>query len=173
MFHRMTVEVRPFSSVDAEAHCAGEDDLTVRWLTGGYGDVEGTIEYFERFARAAEAGTGKRAFGVWLNGRLCGYIDYDPDNQDGIESDDVSLSYSVHPWARGHGVASEAVRLICEVLRGREIGRRAAIRVEPDNRRSIRVAEKAGFAYIRDFTSTTDKHPDGTSVTLSLYLLDL
>ena len=79
------MEVKPFTGADAEAHCAGEDDLIVRWLTGGYGDVDGTVEYVEWLARQAEAGAGKRPFGVWLEGRLCGCIDYDPDNQDGIE----------------------------------------------------------------------------------------
>jgi RimJ/RimL family protein N-acetyltransferase len=169
----VTVEVRPFTSADVEAHCAGEDELIVRWLTGGYGDVEGTIEYFEQMTRRAEAGAGKRPFGIWMAGRLCGYIDYDPDLDDGIEPEDVSLSYSVHPWARGHGVAVEAVRLICELLRGDKIGRRAAIRVEPDNARSVRVAEKAGFRYVRDFVSSRDREPDGTPTTLSLYVLDL
>lgn len=155
------------------AHCAGEDELTVRWLTGGYGDVEGTIEYFEWLESEADAGARKRASGVWLSGRLCGYIDYDPDLDDGIEPEDVSLSYSVHPWARGQGVAVEAVRLICEVLRTNHIGRRAAIRVEPENLRSVRVAEKSGFRYVRDFHSTSDTGPDGTPTTLSLFLLDL
>ena len=124
-------------------------------------------------ARQAEAGAGKRPFGVWLEGRLCGYIDYDPDNQDGIERDDVNLSYSVHPWARGQGVAVQAVGLVCDILRERGIGRRAAIRVEPENHRSVRVAEKAGFTCVGDFASSTDKHPDGSPVVLSLYLLDL
>ncbi len=106
-------------------------------------------------------------------GRLCGYIDYDPDNDDGIDPQDVSISYAVHPSARGQGVAVEAVRLICDVLRMNEIGTRAAIRVEPDNPASVRVAEKSGFRYGRDFPSTTDTLADGTPTTLSLYLLDL
>lgn len=169
----MVIELRPLTAADAAAHCAGEDDLTVRWLTGGYGDVEGTIEYFDWLARNADAGTGKRGLGVWTSGRLCGYIDYDPDNSDGIDPEDVSISYAVHPWARGRGVAVEAVRLLCDVIRTNQIGTRVAIRVEPENAASVRVAEKCGFRYKRDFTSTTDTHPDGTPATMSLYLLDL
>ncbi|WP_143235249.1 GNAT family N-acetyltransferase [Paractinoplanes atraurantiacus] len=41
------------------------------------------------------------------------------------------MSYAVHPWARGRGVAGEAVRLILEHIRENRIGRRAAIRVDP------------------------------------------
>lgn len=145
----------------------------MRWLTGGYGDVEGTMEYFDRLAENAEAGVGKRGFGVWMSGRLCGYVDYDPQNDDGIDPEDVSISYTVHPWARGQGVAVEAVRLVCDVLRTNRIGTRAAIRVEPENSASVRVAEKSGFRYVRDFPSTTDTLADGTPTTLSLYLLDL
>ena len=35
------------------------------------------------------------------------------------------------------------------------------------------MAEKAGFTYIRDFTSATDTNPDGSPRTMSLYVLDL
>jgi RimJ/RimL family protein N-acetyltransferase len=169
----VTIELKPLTAADAEAHCAGEDELTVRWLTGGYGDVEGTAEFFEGLAANAAAGVGKRGFGVWMDGRLCGYVDYTLDIDDGIEPDDVALAYAVHPWARGQGVAVEAVRLICDVLRADGVGARAAIRVEPENVRSVRVAQKAGFRYVRDFPSNRDTHPDGTPTTFSLYLLDL
>ncbi|MGZ0145668.1 GNAT family N-acetyltransferase [Kribbella sp. WER1] len=167
------IELRPLTAADAEAHCAGEDELTVRWLTGGYGDVEGTITYFESLARNAARGVGKRGFGIWKSDRLCGYIDYTPNLDDGLEPDDVSLAYTIHPWARGQGVAVEAVRLICDLLRTNEIGKRAAIRVEPDNIPSVRVAQKAGFKYVRDYQSNRDTQPDGTPTTFSLYLLDL
>ncbi|MDE9366390.1 GNAT family N-acetyltransferase [Luteipulveratus sp. YIM 133132] len=171
----MTIELRPLTAADAEAHCAGEDELTVRWLTGGYGTVEGTIEYFERLAENAATGVGKRGFGVWKSGRLCGYIDYTPGLDGGLNPGQsaLSLAYAVHPWARGHGVAAEAVRLICDVLRTDRLGTRAAIRVEPDNSASVRVAQKAGFRYVRDFSSERDPQPDGTPTTFSLYVLDL
>jgi len=169
----VTIELRPLTAADATAHCAGEDELTVRWLTGGYGDVEGTIEYFEWLAGNADAGVGKRGFGIWKFGRLGGYIDYTPDLDDGLEPDDVALAYAVHPWARGQGLAVEAVRLLCDVLRVGRVGTRAAIRVEPENLASVRVAHKAGFSYVRDFPSNRDTHPDGTPTVFSLYLLDL
>lgn len=169
----MTVVLRPLTAADAEAHCAGEDDLTVRWLTGGYGTVEGTIDYFAWLAGNAAEGVGKRGFGVWLDDRLGGYVDFDPDLDDGLEADDVNIAYCVHPWARGQGLAVDAVGRLCDVLRAERIGTRAAIRVEPENTASVRIAEKAGFAFVRDFASATDRHLDGTPATLGLYLLDL
>lgn len=143
----MPVQLRPLTAADAEAHCAGEDELIVRWLTGGYG--------------------------VWVDDRLGGYVDFDPDLDDGLEADEVNVSYCVHPWARGRGVAEEAVRLVCDVLRRDRIGSRAAIRADPENAASVRVAEKAGFRFAGTFVSGTDRHPDGTPATLSLHLLDL
>jgi RimJ/RimL family protein N-acetyltransferase len=169
----MAIDLRPLVHADAEAHCAGEDDQTVRWLTGGYGTIEGTCSYFDWLAQNAAAARGKRGFGVWLDGRLAGYVDCDPDLTDGIEPGDVNVSYAVHPWARGRGVAQEAVSLICEFIRSERLGRRVAIRVEPENEPSVRVAEKCGFKHIRDFPSATNTHDDGTPVTFSLYLLDL
>lgn len=95
------------------------------------------------------------------------------DDDDGLQPSDVNISYSVHPWARGNGVAGEAVALICEFIRDRGLGHRAAIKVEPENTASVRVAQKAGFVYSNDFVSGTDTHPDGTAVIFNLYVLDL
>ena len=167
----MDIGLRLLTADDVEAHNAGEDDLTVRWLTGGYGDVPGTTAHFETLAANAAAGRGKRGYGVWVDGRLGGYVDLDPDNRDGLVEGDVNISYAVHPWARGRGVAVEAVRLVVDVIRARSIGERVAIRVEPENVASVRVAEKAGFTYVRDFESSTDTH-EGVPVTFALYLLD-
>lgn len=125
------------------------------------------------FGRNAAAGQGARGFGVWLDDRLAGYVDCNPDIGDGLGRGDVNITYAVHPWARGRGVAVEAVHLICDYILDSQIGSRAAIRVEPQNRASVRVAQKCGFTYARDFISTTDTHPDGTPATLSLYLLEL
>ena len=169
----MDIELRPLTAADAAAHCAGEDEETVRWLTGGYGSVEGTKAHFESMDRRAEAGDRKRGLGVWMSGRLCGYVDYDPDHADGMEEQDVNIAFAVHPWARGQGVAVEAVRLICATIRETGVGLRAALKIEPENTASVRVAEKAGFRHVRDFASTDDTHADGTPKTFRLYLLDL
>ncbi len=170
---RMSVELKPLTHADAEAHCQGEDEETVRWLSGGYNTVEGTRAYFDILAENARTGQGKRGFGIWHDGRLAGYIDFDPGNSDGLEADDVNISYSVHPWARGHGVAPAAVRVLCQQLREQNIGCRVAIRCEPENAASNRVAEKCGFHFVRQIESTTDTHADGAPVVFNLYLLNL
>lgn len=137
------------------------------------GTVESTTAHFRELAENARVGSGKRGFGVCLDGRLAGYVDCAPEVGDGLEPGDINISYAVHPWARGRGVAAEAVRLICEYLREHRIGTRAAIRVDPDNHASVRVAEKCGFTYVHDYVSGADDQPDNTPVTLRLYVHDL
>ncbi|WP_353649320.1 GNAT family N-acetyltransferase [Nakamurella sp. A5-74] len=110
---------------------------------------------------------------AWRGDRLVGYVDADPDNDDGLQPDDVNIGYAVHPWARGSGVAVEAVALICGFIRDHALGSRAAIRVEPENEASIRVAEKAGFSRLDDFVSATDTNRDGSAVVLRLYVREL
>lgn len=165
----MAVELRNLTELDIPAHCAGEDEATVRWLTGGYGTAESTRAHFELLARNAAAGRGKRGFGVWLDGRLAGYVDCDPDNLDGLGEDDVNISYATHPWARRRGVATRAVELIREYIRANKIGAAAVIRVEPDNQASIRVAQKAGFRFDREVASSTDFDPEGNAKILRRY----
>lgn len=169
----MFVELRPLTAVDAEAHCAGEDDESVRWLSGGYATTDDTRAYFEELAENARLGEGKRAFGIWYDGRLAGYAEFDPDVVDGLREGDVNLAYSVHPWARGHGVAVVAVGELCRHLATEGIGTYAAIRVEPENTSSVRVAQKAGFRFAGEFVSDTGTHPDGMPATMRLYRLDL
>lgn len=167
------ITLRRLVDADVEAHCAGEDEQIIRWHTGGRGTPERTAAHFDWLATNARSECGKQGFGVWVDDRLAGYVDADPDDDDGLLVGDVNISYSVHPWARGQGVAVEAVALICEFIRERKLGQRAAIKVEPENTASVRVAQKAGFAHANDFTSGRDKHLDGTATTFSLYVLDL
>jgi RimJ/RimL family protein N-acetyltransferase len=169
----MRITLRPLTREDVEAHNAAEDEPTVRWFTGTQGTAETTLKHFDMLAGNARAGRGKRGFGVCLDGRLAGYVDADPDFRDGGEPGDVNIGYAVHSWARGRGVACEAVRLIGDYIREHRIGTRAVIRVEPGNEASVRVAEKSGFRYVRDYLSSTDRHPDGTPVTLRLYVHDI
>jgi RimJ/RimL family protein N-acetyltransferase len=168
----MRITLRALTAEDVEAHNAGEDEHTVRWLVGAHSTTESTAAHFDRLAGNGRAERGKRGFGVCLDDRLAGYVDCDPDVGDGLDPGDVNISYAVHPWARGRGVATEAVRLIREYMREHRVGARAAIRVDPGNIASVRVAEKSGFVHVRDFVSGTDKQPDGSPAALRLYVHD-
>lgn len=167
------VTLRPLGESDIAAHNSAEDAEIVRWLTGERGTTEATRRHFEQLAASLAAGEGKRGFGVCLDDRLAGYVDCDPDISDGLEQRDVNISYTTHAWARGQGVATRAVALMCDYIREHRIGDRAALRIEPENVASRRVAERAGFRYVREFVSATDTNSDGSPTMMCLYLLDL
>ena len=69
----------------------------MRWLSEKKSTLEGTSEYIAQLAREAEQGKPKRVFGIWLDGRCVGTVDYDPDVTDGLEAGDVNISYGVAP----------------------------------------------------------------------------
>ncbi|MGJ9426686.1 GNAT family N-acetyltransferase [Nesterenkonia halotolerans] len=166
----MDIALRPLLIEDAASIVAAEDDETVRWFSGGRSTVEGTRAYIGRLCEDAAAGSPKRAFGIWGDGECVGTIDYDPDVTDALDPGDVNISYGVAPWARGQGVASRAVVLLCEFLEGRDVGRRAAIRADTRNPASARVAQKAGFEELREARSTEEAGEDGVPVVFRVFV---
>lgn len=165
----MHISIEPLRLEDARAVLEAEDEQTVRWLSEEKSTIEGTTEYIAQLARDAEQGKPKRVFGVWLDGRCVGTVDFDPDVTDGLESGDVNIAYGVAPWVRGRGIAARAVELICATIHERAIGTRAVIRTDTRNVASSRVAEKAGFVHLRDVHITTETLDDGTPVVMHVY----
>lgn len=165
----MTIELRPITVADAEAHAAGEDDESVKWLSGGYAPIERVRDYLSGLEDNYRRQRGKRGFGIWVNGRLGGYIDFDPDREDGLAPGDVNIAYSVHPWARRRGVAVEAVNLLCQWMASWDIDTQAAIRVEPENVASVKVAGRVGFKAVGELISSTDVQADGAPAHLLLF----
>ena len=169
----MAVFLRPLRIRDAEAIVAAEDHLTVRWLSGGTSTVEGTQAYVERLRIDAEKGSTKRAFGTWVDDACVGIIDYSLEDTDGLEPGDVNIAYGVAPWVRAQGVATEAVVQVCELLRGRRIGTRAAIRADPRNPASARVAEKAGITQLEVDQSSIELDEGVNRVVFRIFVRDL
>lgn len=170
---RRMIELRPLTSDDVAEHNAGEDEETVRWLSGEPGTVESTRKHFETLASNERRRAGKRGFGVWADGRLAGYVDCDPDLPDLPEPHDVNIAYAVHPWARHRGAGAEAVRLMCDYIRRNRIGDRAVARIERGNVASIALVKRLGFEHIDDVTSLDDTDRAGEPVVYGVYALKL
>lgn len=147
------IELRPLTNEDVEAHIAGEDYEVIRWLSEVPSTDESTRRHFAVLAENASAGDGKRGFGIWVDGRLAGYIDFDPDAKDVPAAGDINIAYAVHPWARRQGVATSAVRLMCNHLADENAGTRAIIRTDARNTASQTVAVRSGFRRIADAAS--------------------
>ncbi|MBT2514969.1 GNAT family N-acetyltransferase [Arthrobacter sp. ISL-30] len=97
------IELRALTDEDVQAHNAGEDDEVIRWLSGAPSTDDSTRRHFAMLAENASRGAGKRGFGIWFDGQLAGYVDFDPDANYLPAAGDVNISYAVHRRARRRG----------------------------------------------------------------------
>ena len=144
------VVLRPLDLGDVAEHLAGEDEELVRWLNGGPGTRE-TVEAHVRACMAAwEAGGPTITFGIrtGVPERLVGTVDAHLELA-GLELGQANIAYGLYPNARGHGLASRAVALMCTFLATRHGVREAIIRTEPANAASAAVALRTGFRLAR------------------------
>jgi RimJ/RimL family protein N-acetyltransferase len=160
------ITVSPLRLEDLDVHLAGEDEQLVRWLNGRPSTREGTEAYLRRCQEEWETEGPHRAFGIRAGTAkvLAGTIDLRFDGE-GLTSGQVALAYGLYPNWRGRGLATRAVNLVCRYA-GEHGAMEAVIRVEPDNQISVRVAQRAGFTYVR-------RVRDSDSISLDQYQRDL
>jgi hypothetical protein len=60
------VTLRPMTPADAELHLAGEDEPTVRFLSGGRSTMETVLAWIERNRVSRETSGPVRSFGICL-----------------------------------------------------------------------------------------------------------
>jgi len=154
------VSLRHFTMRDVKGHLAGEDVEQVRWVSGGVGTVDTVTRMVER-ARENWANGGPRITFALEDptGALIGFVESNTDHEGFVGHDrgDANVSYGLYAPARGKGFASRGVTLMEGFLRGRGV-RRAVIRVEPANERSLAVPRRLGYVergHVED--------PDGTT----------
>jgi len=142
------IQLRPLTQADAAAHLAGEDEEMAKWLSGGpstAATVQTAIDKFEEQWRTLGP---RRAFGVFdcSNDQLIGFVEANLELLGNPA--EVNVSYGIFfPW-RGRGLAGRAIDLAAEYLRSATEARGIVLQIAPENVRSIRVAEKAGFARV-------------------------
>ena len=143
------VTLRPMTSADAEIHLAGEDEQTVRFLSGGRSTMETVLAWIECNRASHEASGPVRAFGICLTttGALVGMVEanmaisfFSP----GV----ANVTYGLYPDARGHGYATRAVYLAMRYLVDDTDTDVAAIQVHPENVASSRIPERLGFRFL-------------------------
>lgn len=91
-------------------------------------------------------------FGYWLvtereSGRFVGEVGFADFHRDITPSFDgiPEIGWALIPWAHGQGFASEAIRAALAWGETRFEGRETGCMISPENRASIRVAEKVGY----------------------------
>jgi len=89
-------------------------------------------------------GNGRMCLAILdAEGQFAGYVVTGPVNREALE---VELGYAVSPWARGRGVATEALRQLTRWAFVEGMQRVTAL-ISVDNPASSRVAEKVGYTY--------------------------
>jgi RimJ/RimL family protein N-acetyltransferase len=116
-----------------------------KWLNGGQSTAATVHAAIHNFAEQWRTGGPCRSFGVFdqSNNHLIGFVEANLDLL-GTPAK-VNVSYGIFaPW-RGLGLAERAIDLVAEYLRSATKANEIVLRIAPENVRSIRVAEKAGF----------------------------
>jgi RimJ/RimL family protein N-acetyltransferase len=150
------IVISPLRWDDVDPHLAGEDAELVRWLNGGPGSRATVHAHVRRSIERWATGGPKLSFGIRVDRgvTLCGTIDADLDA--GHAARQAGLSYGLYPQFRRRGLATRAVRLVCRYLGERGDVDRVLIDVDPANVASSRVAERAGFRFVRHISVDED-----------------
>ena len=133
--------LRPWKAEDASWYVEARDEEVFKWTTERRDltvvDAEKSIRQANHNTEAlgfaiTDAGTGEKL------GSICLVF-----NEESRESAEVM--YWLAPWGRGRGVATSAVRMLCQWA-FRSLGlRRVTLKTLAGNARSQSVAERVGF----------------------------
>ena len=165
------VALRPFTIEDADVHFDGEDDEMVRWLSGGRSTRERTRRWMQGLVETVPFSTPRTALAISdaATGVAAGFIEANLDLP-GVAPGVANISYGIYPRYRGRRWAARAVNLMTGLLDGRACI--AMIQIEPQNARSLAVAEQAEFSFVGsrvtpdgEEMSTFTKHLAGGNAT--------
>ncbi len=143
--------LRPLVAEDAADHLAGEDDEMVKWLSGGHSTLVNVQDYIAKNQESWRSGGPRRAFGIFdcASEQLIGSIEVNLERI--LKPGQVNVSYGIFRGWRRRGLALRALDLMSEYLRGATNVRQMVLRIAPANTASLRMAEKAGFAFLGVF----------------------
>ncbi|MDN5796337.1 MAG: GNAT family N-acetyltransferase [Intrasporangium sp.] len=136
--------LRPLRIADApDIVAACSDEQTQAWLPlpHPYTRADALRFITEVAAAQHESGDGI-VFGIEVDGRLHGCIDL--KHTDWQEAT-TEVGYWVAPWARGHGLAARACRMLAEWALREQGLERVVLHAATGNVASNRAAERAGF----------------------------
>ncbi len=145
------VFLRPSCAEDAAEHLAGEDDEMAKWLSGGRSTLANVRNYIEKSKESWRNSGPRRAFGVFdcATERLIGSVEVNLARI--LEPGQVNVSCGIFREWRGRGLALRALDLMGEYLRVGTDVRQMVLRIAPANTASVKMAKKAGFAFLGVF----------------------
>lgn len=134
--------IRPITLRDALPYWRTHNTPDFTRMTGSWSYPFGYAEVCERIREAMRAGPGEKQWYTIVEKRnFAGTVVLFAWRPDSVE-----IGYSIAPSHAGRGIASEAVRAMCEhVFRTYRV-KTIRARVGLENPASLRILEKAGFA---------------------------
>ncbi len=148
------LELRPFTLDDVPAIVEACNDPEIQhWIPMIPRPY--TEEDARAFVRGEVPRIGQRQFAITEGGRVVGSIGMGVN-----ESRTGHIGYWCTPQARGRGVTTRALRLLCKYALADLELERLELMTDPDNHASQRVAEKVGFRREGVLRSHL-LHPDG------------
>lgn len=154
------IGLRPIEVSDAKAHVAGSDVESARWRsngTGSFDSIDEVADYFRGCAHQWLVDGPCKTFGVIdePSDTLVGTLDIGT-GLDVLALRQVDLSYGVYLRWRRRGLASRAVVLACRYIARHDLGDEAVLRIDSENKASVAVAHRLGFAY--HHTTSDEEH---------------
>jgi len=142
------IVLRHFRPDDAVTHLKGEDRAISMWLSGGESTEESVTRWIQSNADNWANGGPRFAFAIQTPGKeLVGMIEVNVDHSHfaGLQPGDANVSYGLYPQYRCRGIATSALLNIRDFMITKGI-RRAVARIEPENVKSVRLAERCGYS---------------------------
>jgi len=145
------IGLRPIEVSDAQAHLAGSDVESVRWRSHGtdsFDSVDEVADHFRGCAHQWMVDGPCKTFAVVdeQSDTLVGTLDIGT-GFDFLAARQVDVSYGIYPKWRRQGMASRAVVLACRYIAWHDLGDEAVLRIDSENKASVAVAHRLGFAY--------------------------
>jgi Acetyltransferase (GNAT) domain len=142
--------VHPGVHVVVLSHALSDGVVTIRPATDDDVDalVAGRDAEFRRFLGEGDPRPHPIAC-ITVDGEVVGWVDYDHERS-WLEDDEVNIGYNLFAASRGHGYATAAVKLLMRHLATETSWRVATLLIDPENARSLALAERAGFNRVND-----------------------
>lgn len=134
--------LKPYSGQDVEplVNLITNREIAKTFMVPDFETAEQAVALANKLISFSQVdGTQHLEYGIYLDGRLIGFI-----NDCGIEENEIEIGYVIHPDHQGKGYATEAVKAVIGELR--EMGfRKITAGFFTENTASRRVMEKCGM----------------------------
>lgn len=154
VLHTVDVVLRPWRIEDARWHVESRDDEVFKWTSE---NPALTIRETEEAIQQVNDREDVLGFGIvdFKSKEIMGNVALVLDEQRGCSGE---VMYWLAPWGRRRGIASRAVKLVCQWAFDALGLNQVTMKTHIDNLPSQRVAERCGFQRVEN-TDDREAHP--------------